>query len=77
MTLLLGVSPARALQCAAVFHQRLVSEPDFFTRALCLRREIETGSVNGSLRLLDECFGLQGLESMSAMQALRSQLDNS
>ena len=32
------------------------------------------GSINGALILLWECFGLQGMESITALQSLRSRL---
>mgnify|MGYP006173681061 CR=1 FL=1 len=39
-----------------------------------LRQELAAGSINGALILLWECFGLQGLESIAALQSLRTHL---
>jgi len=74
---LLGVPYERALRCAATFHERLTSDPNFMTTAMTLRGELEKGAINSALMLLWECFGLQGPESIGAMQALKSRLDRS
>ena len=41
---------------------------------MTLRSELAAGSVNGALLLLWECFGLQGLESIAALQSLKTRL---
>jgi len=74
---LLGVPYERALRCAATFHEQLTNNPNFMTTAMSLRRELEKGAINSALMLLWECFGLQGPESIGAVQALKSRLDRS
>jgi hypothetical protein len=71
---LLDVQRDRGRRCAATFAQRLAAQPDFLAKAMRLRGELQSGSINGSLMLLWECFGLQGMESIGAMQALKKWL---
>lgn len=71
---LLDVPRDRGQRCAATFAERLATQPDFLAKAMRLRGELQSGSINGSLMLLWECFGLQGMESIGAMQALTSWL---
>jgi len=71
---LLDVPRDRGRRCAATFAERLATQPDFMARAMRLRGELQSGSINGSLMLLSECFGLQGMESIGAMQALKAWL---
>jgi len=71
---LLDVPRDRGQRCAATFAERLATQPDFLAKAMRLRGELQGGSINGSLMLLWECFGLQGMESIGAMQALTAWL---
>lgn len=69
---LLNLTSERARQCTERFRDQLREHPQFLQKAAGLRNELAAGSVNGALLLLWECFGLQGLESVVALQALRS-----
>jgi hypothetical protein len=71
---LLDLPSERTLACAVKFREQMASHPDFLMRAMELRRELHSGSVNGALMLLWECFGLQGPESIGVMLTLRSRL---
>jgi hypothetical protein len=71
---LLDVSAERGRECAATFHDRLANQPDFLAKAMRLRGELQTGSVNGALSLLYECFGLTGIEAIGVMQTLKARL---
>lgn len=71
---LLDVSPERARQCADRFRDQVRERPQLLHRAMELRQELAAGSINGALILLWECFGLQGLESITALQSLRTHL---
>jgi hypothetical protein len=71
---LLNVSPERARHCAERFRSQVREHPQLLHRAIELRRELAGGSINGALILLWECFGLQGMESVAALQALRARL---
>lgn len=71
---LFGVDAARAEACAATFRDHYWRSPDFALRAHSLRTEL-TASVNGSLTLLWECFGLAVPESIEVLQTLRNRLD--
>ena len=71
---LFDVSRDRGRQCARRFQEQVAERPQFLNKAMSLRAELAGGSVNGSLILLWECFGLQGIESLAALQSLRARL---
>lgn len=71
---LFDVSLPRGRDCAKRFQEQLAEKPQCLQKAMGLRSEISSGSVNGALLVLWECFGLQGLESLAALQALKSRL---
>ncbi len=58
------------------FAERLTTQPDFLAKAMRLRGELQSGSINGALVMLWECFGLRGFESIGAWQSLKSRLVN-
>jgi hypothetical protein len=72
---LFDVSVDRGRQCARRFQEQLSERPQFLQKAMGLRHELTAGSVNGSLILLWECFGLQGIESLSALQSLKARMN--
>ncbi|WP_425615177.1 hypothetical protein NA78x_005077 [Anatilimnocola sp. NA78] len=74
---LFAISESRALLCAATFAERWRRDPEFITRAMQLRTEVTSGSYNGALVLLFECFGLTGIESIGVLQALQNRVDES
>lgn len=71
---LLQIDPQRGEQCATVFLQRYSEDAEIVTKAMQLRKELMLSNFNNAIMLLYECFGLQGMESIAAMQALRSML---
>lgn len=71
---LLEISPERGRECAVRFREQLREQPQTLQKAMSLRQEIAAGSVNSALLLLWECFGLQGLESLAALQTLKNRL---
>lgn len=71
---LFDVSLPRGRDCAKRFQEQLAEKPQCLQKAMGLRSELSSGSVNGALLVLWECFGLQGLESLAALQALKSRL---
>lgn len=71
---LLDVAADRARECAERFRDQVRERPQLLHRAMELRQELAAGSINGALILLWECFGLQGLESIAALQSLRTHL---
>ena len=74
LAVLFAVDEGLGQRCARVFHARLGQSPEIMTSLLQLRRELQEGGINGPLRLLLECFGLEGLESLSVLQTLRARL---
>lgn len=71
---LLGVGTARGILCANVFAEKFLEDPTTMLKAMNLRTELHANNINASLMLLSECFGLQGLESIGAMQTLKASL---
>ena len=70
----LGLDVARAARCAETFHRRADATPELVAKAMRLGAEIGRGSVNASVMLLWECFGLQGAEAITAMHSLKLRL---
>jgi len=71
---LLDLPAARSRACTERFRDQLRDQPQFVQKAMGLRHELANGTVNGALILLWECFGLQGLESITALQCLRARM---
>lgn len=71
---LLELDEQRGLQGSIHFAERLERDPSFPHKALQLRTQLLTGSSHSVLTLLFECFGLTGLDSLHALQALRRRM---
>ena len=71
---LLQIDQSQGRRCAETFLQQMTSDPDFVQHLLKLRRRMLEGNTNESLLLLSKCFGLYGLELVSALQSLRTRL---
>jgi len=65
----------RAHKCAQVFYDGVRNNPEVIGKAAQLRRDLQAGNYNSSLALLHDCFGLQGVESLSVMQTLRARME--
>lgn len=74
LAFLFDLSPQRAMRCAEHFLQQMREDPDFFVKAMQLRRELASGSHNGAIMLLFQCFGLSGVESVGVYQVLKTRL---
>ena len=72
---LFEVEDARARKCAQVFYDGVRNNPEVIGKAAQLRRDLQAGNYNNSLALLHDCFGLQGVESVSVMQTLRARME--
>ncbi len=62
-------------RCSRVFIDQLRTAQDGVSKVHRLRQELQSGSNNGVLALLFECFGLQGMEAIYVLQSLRARLD--
>lgn len=71
---LLNVSEAAATRAATHFRDRLNEDPTTIQKAMSLRATLTAGKQNDSLMLLWDCFGLQGLQAVSAMATLKASL---
>src|SRR5690606_42148151 len=74
LAVLFAVDIGLGRRSAAAFHARLSDRPETMSRLLRLRRELMEGGINGPLKLLQECFALEGLEALSVLQTLRARL---
>jgi len=64
----------RARRCTITFAQRFQESPEVVRKTMLLRDELISGSINSSLMLLWECFGLQGLDSLAVARSLKARL---
>lgn len=71
---LLAISPELALRSANCFSQRLHADPHTVQKTMQLRAELFAGNTNNCLVILNECFGLQGIEAAQVVQHLASQV---
>jgi hypothetical protein len=74
---LFEIEPGRARKCAQVFYDGVRHNPEVIAKTAQLRRELQSGGYATALMLLHECFGLQGIESISVMQSLRARIERS
>ena len=72
---LFELDATRARKCAQVFYDGVRNNPEVIGKAAQLRRDLQAGNYNSSLSLLHDCFGLQGVESISVMQTLRARME--
>lgn len=71
---LLALPTSRVTQCVRWFAERFREDNTLVSRALRIRHELAANRGNDALVLLHECFGLQGMEAIIAMQTLRDVL---
>lgn len=71
---LLAISPTLALHSANCFSQQFHSDPHMIQKTMQLRAELFAANTNNCLVILDECFGLQGIEAVQVVQHLLSQV---
>jgi hypothetical protein len=76
ITELFDLPTGRGQACLDAFVQRWTIQPDLLHRVIALRSDLQSGSVSASLAALADCFGLQGMESISVLQSLRARLIN-
>lgn len=68
---LLGLSPFTGQRCAQVFAARYETDPGVVVKAMRIRQELTLEQYNNALQLMHECFGLQGLDAMIALQRMK------
>ncbi len=68
---LLGLSPFTGRQCAQVFSARYEQDTAVVFKAMRIRQALADDQLRDALVLMHECFGLQGLDAMVALQRLR------
>lgn len=68
---ILGLSPFSGMKCAETFAARYESDTTVVVKAMRIRQELTHKRFNDALMLMHECFGLQGIEAMIALQKMR------
>ncbi|PQO27979.1 hypothetical protein C5Y96_16510 [Blastopirellula marina] len=68
---ILGLSPYSGMKCAETFSARYQSDTAVVVKAMRIRQELTQNRFNDALMLMHECFGLQGMEAMIALQKMR------
>ncbi|HIF05854.1 MAG TPA: hypothetical protein EYQ64_02585 [Gemmatimonadetes bacterium] len=71
LTELLEVSQAIGETAASYFNSKLMFEPDLFSDAMQIRKEILAGKDIPALMLIHKCLSLSGLEGIQALEAMR------
>ncbi|MBA2114354.1 hypothetical protein [Bremerella alba] len=66
-----GLSPFSGMKCAETFSVRYESDTAVVVKAMRIRQELTHNRFNDALMLMHECFGLQGIEAMIALQKMR------
>ena len=66
-----GLSPFSGMKCAETFAARYEKDTGVVVRAMRIRQELTQNRFNDALMLMHECFGLQGIEAMIALQKMR------
>ncbi|PQO33951.1 hypothetical protein [Blastopirellula marina] len=68
---ILGISPYSGMNCARTFFGHYQSDTSVVVKAMRIRHELVRQRFNDALMLMHECFGLQGIEAMVALQKMR------
>lgn len=68
---ILGLSPYSGMKCAQTFAARYDDDTAVVVKAMRIRQELTQNRFNDALMLMHECFGLQGIEAMVALQKMR------
>ncbi len=68
---ILGISPYSGMKCAQTFSAHYQGDTSVVVKAMRIRHELVQHRFNDALMLMHECFGLQGIEAMVALQKMR------
>lgn len=68
---ILGLSSFSGIKCAETFAARYECDTAVVVKAMRIRQELTQHRFNDALMLMHECFGLQGIEAMIALQKMR------
>lgn len=59
------------LSAATFFSQKLESEPGSFMKVMQIRSEIQAGKNNAAMMLIMECFNVDGMHAMQALESMK------
>lgn len=68
---LLSLSAEVGFSAATFFNQKLVNDPGVFAKVMQIRTEIQEGKKNAAMMLIMECFGIDGLNAVTALKNLQ------
>jgi|GEM_PF-1207039 len=68
---LMGISTVDGLAAATFFREKLGDNPGLFRHVMQIRTEIQNGKNNAAMKLVMDCFNLDGLNAMQALEKLR------
>ena len=68
---LTGIPAEAGLSAATFFSQKLESEPGSFMKVMQIRSEIQTGNNNAAMMLIMECFNVDGMPAMQALESMK------
>ena len=74
LAFLFGLPAERGQRCAEFFFRRMREERTVSMKVQLLRHELQSGNHRAVQQLLSDCFGLQELESIDVIRALRGHL---
>ena len=72
---LLDIDENLGESCATHFSKQYLEDPEFFNKAIEMRYRLLLGKNDDALILLQECFGLQGIQSTEALEAITKFID--
>ena len=72
---LMDLSDKDGLAAARFFQKRMQTDPETISKTMQIRGAIAEGKTNSAMAALMECFGLDSLRAMAALQALQRMLE--
>ncbi len=73
---LMGLPADIALNSAKHYKERLSRDPDHLLKVMSLRSIVSAGVTNDALFTVEQCFGLDGMTSLSALNTLLAKFQN-
>ena len=74
LSALMELSEKDGLAAAQFFQKKMQMDPETISKTMQIRGAIEEGKTNAAMAAMMECFGLDGLKAIAALQALQKML---
>ena len=75
LSTLMDLSEKDGLSAARFFQERLQKDQETISKTMQLKGTIAEGKTNAAMVVLIECFGLDGLRAITAVEAVRRMLE--